>query len=171
MPLDYRAAIENQAWSFLQADSTFVAKFSAGRRINMTGDGWLRRHYLRAPGDFPSIAVELRGSLSPAAPPKIFLMNSTGFSSSQCDMSVPLTQQLAIVITYESKKTLDQTPLEADVEAIFWRKYPKFGLSYVVSFVATSSNRKDVNFNGSIRPQTTLLYMFQLRPLLSQLSA
>lgn len=169
MSLDYRSALENQAWALLEADTPFSSAFLAGNRIKMSGDGWLRQKFKGAQADYPEIKIELRNGSQPT-PPKVMAMNDTAFTSATCNMTIPLSQQLAVILTYAKLKTGNQSPLESIAEGVFWRKWPKFGLPYVLNFTM-STTRKEVTVKNTAMQQTTVLIAFQLRPLLSALSA
>lgn len=168
--LDYRSQLEARLWTLLEADSGFVAAFVAGRRIKMSGDGWLRERVLRAPADYPQIKIELRGGPAAPAPPRVFAMNSTSYTSATVNATVPITQQLAIVLTYDKLASADQTPTEAAIERVLWAAWPKFGLSYVAGSTFSTSRKND-SINNIVRPQTTILITFNLRPWLSDLTS
>lgn len=168
MSLDYRSALEAQAWALLEASAAFTAAFKAGNRIKASGDGWLRERAKGAPADYPQLKIELRGGSDQAAP-KVFAMNSTSYASSVCDVPIPMSQQLALIFTYDKLKTGDQTPLETIAEKVLRAKWPKFGLAYVTNF-SMSTTRRELQVSGSAKQQTTLLMNFNLRPMLSQLS-
>lgn len=170
MSLDYKLALESAAWSLLEASAAFTTEFTAGRRLKQSGDKWLRELHLRAPADFPSIAIEIRNGTIPPGMPRTFGMNSTGFTYATCDLSLPFTQQIAIVITYDKVRSGDATPLETIVEKLVMSKWPKFGLSWVQNF-STSTSRTEMNVGGVRRPRTTILLAFQCRTLLSTLVA
>lgn len=170
--LDYRTQLEASLWNILETDAAFAAAVKVGLRQKESSATRATSKVSRtAVGSYPQVEIEAVGSPSTfgASTPRTFGMNSASFSSSDIDFSVPITQQFSLTITYDfSRQKTSYRELESIVEKILWSAWPKFDLAYVVNATWTISRKAATEKQ---KPQTIFLITFNLRPMLSTLTA
>jgi hypothetical protein len=178
--IDYKSAIDTQAWALLEATDSasdptlqLLTYFPVNCRRKDDNKQPMQQAMQVGVNDKSYIRIEVQNSDGIARnPPHVFGMNRTSFTKTDCDIVVPCTVKLIVEMGFDKSVATKANRFASEnlVRSTLLATYPKFGLTYVHTFSMTDIKRDKV-IDAKLMAITTLTLSFNLRPHLSQLVA